>query len=472
MAAGVKQDVDYADIQGDILRAYGKRYERTSYMLVHIENAPGGRAWLEHLLEQVTSAKPWNGPGPNTTLNVALTYAGLRALGVPESMLETFSDEFREGMAARAQILGDLGENAPAHWESPLGTGTAHVLVTINALDGHLLEHKLDAFRGAVEAAPGVSIIHEQHAQLLEEVREHFGYADGFAQPAIAGVTDHRTLGGGVPEKEDKWRGLALGEFILGYEDEDSLVDPLHALPSAPQAPLGRSGTYMIYRKLSQDVALFRKTLRAAARLYEDGDEEKLAAKVAGRWRNGTPLVSSPNSPDASFNPEDLSGNAFRYLDSDEDGAYCPLGAHIRRANPRDALGWKGLNDSGLLSFRHRIIRRGMPYGPPLPRDAGEIDGGEDRGLMFVCFNASISRQFEGIQTQWINDGNAFGLGHDKDFLLGDSNTTDKMTVQGNPPFFLSPQPSFVTTRGGEYLFVPGLAALRFLASGAGAGSA
>ncbi|MHB8243297.1 MAG: Dyp-type peroxidase [Solirubrobacteraceae bacterium] len=472
MTARATHAIDYADIQGDILRAYGKRYERTSYMLLHIDHAPGGQAWLGVLLGQVTSAAPWSGSGPDTTLNVALTYTGLKALGVPGDILETFSDEFREGMAARAEILGDLGESAPANWESPLGSGTAHVLVTINALDAQLLEDKLNAFRGAVEAADGVSIVHEQHAQLLKDVREHFGYADGFAQPAIAGVTDHRTLGGGVPEKEDRWRGLALGEFILGYEDEDSLVDPGRALPSAPTSPLGRSGTYMIYRKLSQDVALFRKTLREAAQLYEGGDEEKLAAKVAGRWRNGTPLVSSPGAPDPSFNAEDLVGNAFRYLDSDEDGSRCPLGAHIRRANPRDALGWKGLDDSGLLSFRHRIIRRGMPYGPPLPPDAGESDGGEDRGLMFVCFNASISRQFEGIQTQWINDGNAFGLGHDKDFLLGDSNTTDKMTVQGDPPFFISPQPSFVTTRGGEYLFVPGLAALRFLASGARAGSA
>jgi len=462
--------IDYADIQGDILRAYGNDYERTSYMLAHIEHAPGGRAWLGSLLGQVTNAEQWTGPKPETTLNVALTYAGLQALGVPDSVLATFSDEFREGMAARSQILGDIGESAPARWEAPLGTDRAHLLVTINALTTELLEEKLKTFRAGVQEAEGVTIVHEQHAQLLAGVREHFGYADGFAQPAIAGVTPHRTLGGGVPEKEDKWRGLALGEFILGYEDEDSLVDPLHRPPDAPAEPLGRSGTYMIYRKLSQDVALFRKTLRDAARLYEDGDEEKLAAKVAGRWRNGTPLISSPDAPDPSFNPKDLRGNAFRYLDTDADGARCPLGAHIRRANPRDALGWKGLDDSGLLSYRHRIIRRGMPYGPPLPVEATDAGGGEDRvdrGLIFVCFNASISRQFEGIQTQWINDGNALHLGHDKDFLLGDSTTTDKMTIQGSPPFFLSPQPAFVTTRGGEYLFVPGHAALHFLAGAA-----
>ena len=136
----------------------------------------------------------------------------------------------------------------------------------------------------------------------------------------------------------------------------------------------------------------------------------------------------------------------------------CPLGAHIRRTNPRDALGF-----DGLLSFRHRIIRRGMPYGAPLASEAAEDDH-VDRGLIFVCFNASISRQFEGIQAQWLNDGNVFHLGHDSDFLMGDPHGTGKMTVEGDPPFFLGPQGPFVTTRGGEYLFVPGMGALRALA--------
>ena len=131
--------------------------------------------------------------------------------------------------------------------------------------------------------------------------------------------------------------------------------------------------------------------------------------------------------------------NNFRYLDVDADGRRCPFGAHIRRSNPRDALGWPGLNDAGLLSFRHRVIRRGMPYGPPLPADVLEDDG-IDRGLVFVCFNASISRQFESVQLQWLNDGNGFHLGHDSDFLLGSPLGTGKMTIQGDPPFMLSPQ--------------------------------
>jgi Dyp-type peroxidase family len=261
-----------------------------------------------------------------------------------------------------------------------------------------------------------------------------------------------------VPEKDGRWRALAPGEFVLGYEDEDTREDPQRRLPNAPREPYGRSGTYMVWRKLYQDVALFRRTLREAAELYEGGDHEKLAAKIVGRWRTGAPLVTWPDAPPERFDAKAPGANAFRYADVDAAGLRCPVGAHIRRSNPRDGLGF-----DGLLSFRHRIIRRGMPYGDPLPDDSSEDDG-RDRGLVFVCFNASISRQFEGIQAQWLNDGNALHLGHDSDFLLGHPLGTGKMTVQGEPPFFLEPQAPFVTTRGGGYLFVPGLLALAELA--------
>jgi hypothetical protein len=111
------------------------------------------------------------------------------------------------------------------------------------------------------------------------------------------------------------------------------------------------------------------------------------------------------------------------------------------------------------------MIRRGMPYGPVLPDGVLEDDGAE-RGLVFVSFQASIFRQFEGVQAPWINDGNIFGLGTDKDFLLGDASGSGKMTIQGEKPFFLAPQQAFVVTRGGEYLFVPGISGLRAIADG------
>ncbi|MEA2297341.1 MAG: hypothetical protein QOF77_277 [Solirubrobacteraceae bacterium] len=454
------QKIDLGDLQGDILRAYGNDYERTVYAFARIDcPPPQARAWFAGLLDHVTTALPWSAGKPATTLNVALTAAGLHALGVSDAVLAGFAPEFRDGMARRAQRLGDVGVSEPGRWDEALGTGAAHVLLTVNARREEDAERALEKMQAAMAAADGVTVVHRQDACLLDGAREHFGYADGFAQPAIEGSSDERSPGGGVPEKDGRWRALATGEFVLGYPDEDSRDDPQGRLPPGPAGPLGRGATYMVWRKLHQDVALFRRVLHDAAALYPAGDAEALAAKVLGRWPNGTPLITHPDRPDPGFDAAAPHANDFRYA-GDPDGRRCPIGAHIRRSNPRDALGWEGA-----LSFRHRMIRRGMPYGPPLAPGVMTDDGAR-RGLVFVCFQASIARQFEAVQMQWLNDGNIFGLGHDKDFILGDGRATAKMTIQGDPPFFLAPQHDFVRTRGGEYLYVPGIGGLAALAAG------
>ncbi len=454
--------IDLADLQGDILRAYGNDYDCTAYAFVTIECPPAqARAWFSGLLDHVTTAEPWKQGKPVTTLNVAVTAAGLKALGVSDDVVSSFSAEFREGMAGRAVRLGDTGSNDPKSWERGLGSGEAHVLLTINAQEVEDHRRALGLMRAAMDEAGGLRIVYQQDTGLLDGSREHFGYADGFAQPAIEGASDIKAPGGGVLEKDGRWRALAPGEFVLGYPDEDSRDDPKRRLPNAPADPLGKSGTYMVWRKLAQDVALWRRVLADAAKLYHGGDDQKLAAKVVGRWPDGSPLVTHPDRPDPSFDAAARGANDFRY-DGDLDGRRCPIGAHIRRSNPRDALGFETA-----LTFRHRMIRRGMPYGPPLP-EGETTDDGTPRGLVFVSFQASISRQFEAVQMQWLNDGNIFGLGHDKDFLLGADPGAGggKMTIQGDPPFFLAPQANFVTTRGGEYLFVPGISALAAIADG------
>jgi Dyp-type peroxidase family len=460
-ASAVK--LDLADIQGDILRAYGNSYDCTSYAFVRIScDAAQARDWFAGVVDHVTTAQPWRSGKPLTTLNVALTDAGVRALGVSGEIADSFAIEFRAGMASRARLLGDVGPSSPDKWEMGLGSGDAHVLLTINAQSKadhrRALGKMKAAMKPAMKPAGGVEVLFQQDAELLAGAREHFGFADGFAQPAIAGATEEKAAGGGIPESGGGWRPLQPGEFVLGYPDEDTLVDRARRLPPAPEDPLGSGGTYMVWRKLYQDVALWRRAIRTAAEHY-DGDEQRLAAKVVGRWHNGTPLSLRPNAPDASFDPAAPAANDFRYGD-DLGGRRCPLGAHIRRSNPRDALG-----HDGTLSMRHRMIRRGMPYGPPLPEGTLDDDG-SDRGLVFVSFQASIARQFEGVQGPWCNDGNIFGLGHDKDFLLGDPAGGGKMTIQGARPFFLAPQRNLVTTRGGEYLFVPGMRALRAIADG------
>ena len=243
-----------------------------------------------------------------------------------------------------------------------------------------------------------------------------------------------------------RWRELRLGEFVLGHRDEDGVVP-------ARGVPLLYNGTFMVWRKLHQDVALFRRWVRDEA--GGDPDEEDwVRAKIVGRWPNGDSLVRTPDG----HTPRGKR-NRFRYS-RDKEGLRCPVGAHVRRANPRDGLGWRTER-----TRRSRLLRRGMPYGAELPEGALEDDR-QKRGLIFVCLNASIARQFELVQSHWLNDGDAFGLGSDRDFLLGRADPAGKMTVPGDPPRFFSPQQQFVRMRGGEYLFVPGMTALEALAAG------
>jgi Dyp-type peroxidase family len=444
-------DVDLADIQGNVLRGY--TYPVAAYLFLRIDDADDARALMQRMLPQVATAEPWNGHAPETAMHVALTYSGLEALGLPRAILDSFPDVFRGGMAARADRLGDRGPSAPEHWEPGLGTGEAHVLVTVYAIDNERLEHARRALKG-VGADGAVTVIHEQRAEASPDGRDHFGFFDGIAQPAVAGSGVAPRPGDGQPDGRGRWRDVCAGEFLHGYQDEDG------GLPAVPAPPFDRNGTFMVYRKLSMDVAAFRRFVEEQGRRYPGGPE-LLAAKIVGRWRDGTPLEASPDRPDASIAADATKINDFSYA-SDPRGFRCPAGAHIRRANPRDSIGFF----DGRLTNRHRIIRRGRPYGPLLPPGVTEDDG-QDRGLVFVCFNADIWRQFETIQALWIDDGDPFGLGADKDFLIAEPDGNGgKMTIPGNPPFFLKPQPRFVTCRGGEYLLRPSIAALRALADG------
>jgi Dyp-type peroxidase family len=454
MSAPTTTALDLSDIQGDILRAYGNAYDCTTYLFVGFGTKTAARRWIGELADQVTNAEPWQDGKPSHHINVAITATGAKQLVKPDAYA-SFSKEFRDGMRARAERLGDVGRNDPSGWDPGLGTGEADLLVTVNALDEGELDRVVSELKAAI-VGHGHTVVHEQDAHTLGGQREHFGFADGFAQPAIEGATDDKAAGGGVPLKHGDWRSFAPGEFILGYPDEDTILDPERRLPSAPDDPLGMSGTYMVWRKLEQDVGRFRDTIAAAAEHYAGGDEALLRAKVVGRWDDGSPLITHPDAPDGDFDGQAEGANDFRYHHADASGGKCPIGSHIRRSNPRDSIGWEGR-----LTYRHRIIRRGMPYGDPLPETGPDPEGG-DRGLVFVCFNASISRQFEAIQVQWLNDGNVFGLGHDSDFLMGGEGG-GSMVVQGEQPFFLAPQEPFVTLKGGEYLFVPGIAALRAL---------
>jgi Dyp-type peroxidase family len=363
-------------------------------------------------------------------------------------------------MAARASLLGDDGESAPEHWEGGLGSPEVHVLVMISAMHERALEAHDQRLRAGLERNGGLSLLYTDRGNALPGNAEHFGYADGFAQPSIEGAGIPDLPGQGAPSSDGRWRPIRAGEFILGYADEEGALPP-----APPPNELSTNGSFLVYRKLHQDVVAFRARLAESARLYPGG-EEQLAAKLVGRWRDGTPLDLSPERPDPAIVVDEQRNNAFSYHD-DPAGMRCPIGAHVRRANPRLSLPFEGQ-----LVNRHRLIRRGIPYGEPLP--AGAQDDGADRGVIFMCLQASIARQFEFIQSQWLGAGNSFGLGEDQDALVGAQNGTPpaKMTVPGQPPFFLGPLSRVVTVKGGEYFFVPGLNGLHFLAAAAGGGAA
>ena len=438
--------VDRADIQGNVLRGY--RFPVARYVFLRVGDPRSGRRWLQRCVEHVTNAELWD-EKPGWALNVAFTHAGLRALGLSNESLDSFPAEFEQGMQARAPLLGDTGGSSPAHWDSPFRDGDIHVMAVLNASAPEHLEERCDWFEATLASAEGLDVVGRQGAARLTEGREHFGYVDGLSQPLVEGDGMPTRRGQGIKEGSG-WRAIRAGEFLLGHHDETG------RMPPAPQpAPLAQNGTYVVYRKLHQDVALFRRFLAERSRAYAGG-EEKLAAALMGRWRDGTPIELSPDAADPALGFDLQRNNDFVYRE-DLDGFRCPVGAHIRRANPRDALGFRHK-----MVHRHRLIRRGMPYGAPLP--PGSDDDGVDRGLVFVCLGASIMRQFEFVQTQWMNDGNIFALGADKDVLAGDNDGTGKMTVQGRPPWFVGAIPRLVTNKGGDYFFLPGIRALRHIA--------
>jgi Dyp-type peroxidase family len=445
--------LDKADIQGNILRGY--TFERAKHLLVHIEDTGAARRWLGTLVASVTTAEEWpQGKKPVVALNVAITAEGLRALGVPEGYVEACDPAFLEGMAKRADRLGDAGPSAPEHWDPGLGTGAGHVLVSVYAVNEDELERALGPIGQGLDDA-GMTVVHAQDAHRLRDAIEHFGFSDGLGQPRLAGVDEGPR--GAARDGYVNWfrrpRALPPGEFLLGHRDLDHVVAP------GPPGPLGVNSTYLVYRKLSQDVLAFQDFVKVQAKRC-GMDEELVKAKIVGRWPDGTPLILSPERPDWHISGDPALINDFRY-GADLDGFRCPLGAHIRRTNPRDALGY-----GTSISARHRMIRRGMPYGEPLSQSAPSTQ--EDRGLLFLCFVADIERQFEFVQTQWCNDGNAFGVGHDPDVLMGARNGEAAKMVVHDPqrPKILWPLPSLVTTRGGEYLLVPSLQGLGALAAG------
>jgi Dyp-type peroxidase family len=426
------------DIQSGVLNPRPTPYAAT-YIGFRIDEARAGRELLRRLSTVVASAAHPISPAGDTWVSVALTYQGLRALGVPQRSLDSFPWEFRQGMAARAEALADVGESSPDHWERPLGTAAMHVVITVIAPDRNQLETAIGRARRAYESLSGIEAIWRQNCHALPSEREPFGFRDGISHPAIEGY----------PGTNPHEPPLKPGELLLGYSDE---LDPRPAIPQPDL--LGRNGTYVVFRKLHQRVAAFRQYLKANAK--DAADEEHIAAKMMGRWRSGAPLALCPMHDDLALGADRARSNDFSYAD-DPIGYKTPLGSHTRRSNPRDTA------VAGVVRL-HRMIRRGTVYGPELPEGVLEDDA-QDRGLMFAFIGAHLGRQFEFVQSEWVNGGEFLGLGDTKDPISGANSGDGAFSIPKRPiPKRLRGLSSFVVTRGGEYCFMPGLRALRWLA--------
>ncbi len=449
------------DIQGFVLRGYNLPYAR--HLLVELSEPSAARKLVGELLPETTTAVRWTGPKPASTVNVGFTGAGLEALGIAAASLASFPVEFTQGMRARAELLGDTDRSAPERWDPAWRNGSIHAWLGVNARSAAARDERCDRMRGLASETGGARVIHTQDAQAVfrggeQTTLEHFGYADEIGNPRFEGdgTTDARGRGKLTPGGD--WVPLATGELILGYPDEGG------ELPPAPVPHLlSRNGSFMVYRKLHENVASFRRYLDETARTYPGG-KARLAAKLVGRWRDGTPLERSPHAADEALARDPDRSNDFTYR-PDPDGLRCPLGAHIRRMNPRDTHGF-----DGRIANRHRLARRGMPYGEYV--EEGEAVRDEDeRGVVFIGLAASLERQFEFVQRHWVNHGDDARQGDDKDPLVGAQTGSGRFMIQGttdpkDAPFMCTQLPTFVELRGGAYFFVPSLTALRLIAAG------
>jgi len=431
------------DIQSGVLRPRPSPYAAT-YILLRIDNRKIGRELMRRLSTIVASVGHDTSPAGSAWVSVALSFQGLKALGVPQESLNSFPPEFQQGMAARAKELGDTGESAPEKWEKPLGTPDVHIALIALSPNIQQLESELDRARKTYQELNGIKAIWRQDCYASANGKEPFGFRDGISHPAVEGSE--------IPGTNPREQPLKAGEFVLGYKDEIGGYAPM------PQPEiLGRNGTYVVFRKLHQRVAAFRKYLKANSSRPEE--EELLGAKMMGRWSSGAPLALCPQHDDPELGADPKRNNDFLFKDTDPKGFLTPLGSHIRRMNPRDTLG-----DRTIVNL-HRMIRRGTNYGPPL-REGVLEDDGVDRGLMFAFVGAHLRRQFEFVQSEWVNDGLFVGAKDEKDPIAGANDEVEsRFTVPRHPVRrCLLNLPRFVVTRGGEYCFMPGIRAIRWLA--------
>ena len=402
---------------------------RSRHIMATFHDPKRARLWMAQLAPTVTNA----GPAPKLSSSkvatqIAFTNDGLAFLGIREASLAKLDQSFTEGMCTdhRSRLLGDLGTQAPEHWGWGGPTNPVHAMVVAFADTETGLEVHAGNLTDSMVRA-GMHVVRDLATYVPDDSREHFGFTDGISQPVLRGAPPNRT----APDAQ--WSVVDPGEFIIGIAD-----------PSA--GSLDAFGSFLVVRELRQDVAALRR--------FEERVGRPVIEKMIGRRTDGTPLAGDGDGG---------ATNDFGYARNDPDGERCPIGAHIRRANPRD-----GRRDSAPDTLdstkRHRLLRRGRSFGPPLP--PGLLDDGEERGLLFACLNADLARQFEFVQHHWLNSP-LFAAPGETDPLLGrrDDGGPNTFAMPADPARTrVAGLQQFVTMRGGAYLFLPSIPLLHRLA--------
>ena len=480
-----KTTLDLPDIQGFILRGY--RMPMVRHFLLTVGVPAEARKLLgrfvsgdESDVPQITTAEDWHvgfAPGPSDNpvdvprhkpdycLNLGITWPGLIALEVkdrvPEVSFKSF-DAFVAGAAERAPLVGDTGASAPQNWIEVFGKGSGHVMLTLHAISPEAMTTYSDrlsalfaegnAFR-EIWRTDGMALMDVIDGNPVPTFRVHFGYTDGISMTTIRGGPERYPA--------DHQQPCEPWLFVLRDEAENYFV------PEPRE--LGLNGSFAVFKMIETDVVGFENYLQ----LNKDKiDPELLAAKMCGRWRNGVPLALSPetDSPPGGIAPEQL--NDFEYVNADGSGdprgLRCPVGAHMRRINPRGQP-VTGQGEPGGSNNTHRLIRRGMPYGPTY--DPAKPYDGIERGLLGYFINSSIENQYEFVLGHWVNDSEFAGAvrlpAKSKDPMIGTQDPAESIFVipqgDGAPAIKLTRLSTFITTKAAAYCFLPSITAIKFI---------
>ncbi|MBV6695975.1 Dyp-type peroxidase [Kitasatospora aureofaciens] len=498
---------DSEQIQGDIIAGFKK--DNVTLLFLKFEDVPLARAWLRDLAPKIATTRrvaefnkafsaakqSSGGDDPKslkaTWLNVSLTYPGLAALvttdPLPNPPAGSGLEAFKQGSAARAGALGDIMESRPDRWL--FGNGTTQAVHAVLTVASDTVDGLNTALREQREAATQAKIVvvFQQDGTTLPGTRaskEHFGFKDGISEPGVRFFDEPDPANNEEVAGKPGTRIVPAGEFVIGEEP---------APGSSTDFPAwAKNGSFQVIRRLGQDVpgwwaqvSVMLKELKGSKAIPQDADSDWLAARLVGRWRSGAPVCKNPN-----FDPHDpkaAKDNDFDYdpqgPTADPDGLLTPLFSHLRKTSPRAGLDAPkpGIRVTAKQLDGRRIMRRGLPYGAAFDPASEGPDSGPDakRGLLFICYQTDLVRQFEFIQTDWIDKAD-FPPGRDpvpgEDPAVGHNPESDRTAHTGTinwesrenggrkttPVNFKQ----FVRTEGSVYAFVPSINTLKLLGDG------